>query len=137
MKSIWNVWFIFGLCALAIGLFLLIQQYVLHRRCTVETQGLIGIAYQFKLPYRTLAYKAGDEELSMPLAGSDDLVEGQIVTVVYDPANTKRHYIVEDISTIRILGIAFTIGGIIFILCGYGVSIGFFQEVRTGRFRIN
>ena len=137
MKSIWNSAFIFGLCALTVGLFLLIQQYFLHRRCTAETQGLIGIAYQFKLPYRTLAYKAGNEELSMPLSGSDELVEGQIVTVYYDPANTKRHYIAEDTSIVRILGIAYTIGGIIFMLCGYGVSIGLFQEVRTGRFRIN
>ena len=137
MKSIWNFAFIFGLGALAIGLFLLIQQYILHRRCTVETQGLSGIAYQFKLPYRTLTYKAGDEELSMPLSGSNDLVEGQTVTVVYDPDNTKRHYIIEDTSTVRILGIAFTIGGIIFMLCGYGVSTGLFQEVWTGHFRIN
>ena len=126
MRSIWNFWFIFGLFFTAIGIFILIQQIFLHIKCTEQTEGHIGLAHQFNIPYPTLTFTANGEEYSTPLSGSKNFSEGDTVTVFYNLYNIKHYYIQEDKSNNRIVGIGCTIGGIIFILAGYGVSIGLF-----------
>ena len=129
--SIWNIWFIFGLIFAVIGVFILIKQYVFHKQCTEQTQGNIGISYQFGIPYMTLNFAINGEEYTKPLSGSNNFSEGQAVSVAYNPSNIKQYYIVEDKSNSMIVGIALTIGGIIFMLIGYGLYTGFFPESQV------
>ena len=128
MRSIWNKWFIFGLVFTVIGTLILAHQFLSKYYCSEQTEGLIGVDYQFGLPYKTLTFTANGEKNTLLLYGSLDFSEGDTVTVFYNPSNIKRYYILEDKTNNKIVGIACTIGGIIFMLAGYGVSIGLFTE---------
>ena len=134
--SIWNKWFVFGLIFTVVGITILLQQYIFHKQCTVQTQGLIGTSYQFGLPYKTLTFMANGEEYTTPFSYSKDFPEGETVSVFYKPSNKKHFYIADDTSSILRVGIICCIGGIIFMLCGYGLHIGLFTERRVNRFRI-
>ena len=135
MKNIWNLWFIMGLGFAVIGGFILIQQFTLHKQCTEQTQGIVGTAHQFNRPYLILTFTANGEEHTAPLSGSNDFSDGQTVTVIYNPSNIKRYYILEDKSSITTVGIGCTIGGLILALCGYGIYTGVFSVSRTSRLR--
>jgi len=133
MKSIWNAAFIFGLVFTLIGANMLLQQYIYRVQCTAKAEGKTGTGYQFGMPYKTLVFTANGETYDGPLTSySQNITEGQTVTVVYNPSNIKKYYLLEDESNVFQLGIFVTIGGIIFMLVGYGVYIGLFEEKWIG-----
>ena len=136
MNSIWNKLFIFGLVFTVAGILILLQQNLYHRQCTEKTQGIIGTAYQYNLPYKTITFSTTKgEEHTLPLYGSNEFPDGEAVTVSYNPNNIKRYRIAEDKFNIMRIGIICIVGGVIFMLCGYGVSIDLFTETKVSRFR--
>ena len=131
MRSIWNIWVIIGLSFTVIGIYILLNQFILYRQCTEQTQGIIGTAYQLGMQYRTLNFTVNGEEYTEPLSESNYFSVGQTITIVYNPNNLKQHYIFEDKPNISIVGLGVTIGGIILMLCGYGLYTGFFPESQV------
>ena len=133
MRSIWNFAFIFGLVFTLIGANMLLQHYLYRVQCTAKAEGITGTGYQFGLPYKTLVFTAEGQTYDGPLTSySENITEGQTVTVIYNPSNIKKYYLLEDESNTFKLGIAVTIGGILFMLVGCGVYIGLFEERWIG-----
>jgi len=130
MKSIWNLPFIFGLVATLIGVALLMSQFIKKMTCTEQTEGVIRTAYEkrmgINIPYPEIAYKVNERAYTKPFSGSDKITAGDNVTVCYNPSNPKKFYVLEDNSNMVIVGVAFVIGGIVFMLIGYGLKRGLF-----------
>ena len=135
MKSIWNFAFIFGLITGIFGISFLLFQFITIKICTEHTEGMVTMSYHtikgIDVPYSVLTYTANGVEYTGPFAVSENIGAGDAVTVYYNPANPEKAYILEDKSNSLILGIAFTVGGIVFMLVGYGVRLGLIE----GRFR--
>ena len=129
-----NIWIVMGLGFGAIGLIILLQQFILHRICTGRAEGLIvaGVPFQAGEAARMLTFTANGEKYRLPFSGGNKFTAGDTVTVVYYPSYINRfsYYITEDRSNLRILGIVFTVAGIISILGGAGGNYGWFTERR-------
>jgi hypothetical protein len=138
MRNVWNivkkyinVASVFGLICFIFGVSFTLHQIISHMSCTSQTEGIISTFYHRLMgkdyPYRGLAYAVNGVEYSEPWSGGDSFAEGQTVTVVYNPSNPKKYYILEDKSNAKIVGIAFIIGGIVFTVIGYLVGANVLQ----------
>ena len=133
-RSIWNFWFVFGLVFAVIGLLILLNQAILRVRCTERTTGMIVNGNLQNREFALmLTFTANGEEYRLPFSHSNKMSAGMAVTVAYSPHKIDGYwnsfYIVEDTANTGIMAIICIIGGIIFMLGGYGVSIGLFTEV--------
>ena len=132
MRSIWNLPFIFGLIAAVFGVSFMLGQLVIKLKCIEHTEGVIEMVKETRMgidvAYPGLTYTVNNVVHSKPFSGGS-FPEGKTVTVFYDPSNPKRTYVLEDKSNLRIIGIAFTIGGIVFMLVGYGVYRELFSAI--------
>ena len=132
-QSIWNFWFVFGILITAASVCILINQVVLHFRCTEKTKGLIVQGdFHKRESALMLIFTVEGEGYRLPFAYSDKISVGDIVTVVYNPLKINRYscYILEDVSHTRKVAIICAIGGIVSMLAGYGVHVGWFIETR-------
>jgi len=131
MGSIWNFWFIFGLIIFAVDAAVLIKQFILRTLCTETTQGVIVPGnFAARESAMMLTFTVDYEDYRLPFGYSNKISAGDTVTVAYNPVKITRHscYIVEDVPNLRRMAVICTIAGIVFILLGYGVSIGLFTE---------
>ena len=133
MKSIWNAAFIFGLVFTVIGIVLLLNRVIQHQRNTEQTQGIV-VAGSFadRESALMLTFTANGEAYRLPYGGTNKTSVGDVVTVFYNPAKITQNsfYVLEDQSIVRILTIAALAGGIVFMLIGYGVHMGWFVETK-------
>ena len=128
--NLWNVAFIIGLAAFIFGAAFSLYQFFNRKMCTERAEGAITTGTQFGMPYPKLTYTVNGVEYSKPFSGSETTAGMRNVTVVYNPSNPGKFYILEDKSNNLILGIAFLIGGVVFMLVGFGAYIGLFPEHR-------
>jgi len=139
-SSIFNFAFIFGLIIAAVGICILLSQFIRHRICTEQTQGII-VAGDFlnREAALMLTFTVNGEDYRQPFGGSTDFKPGDIVTVVYNPSKINRYncYILEDKSSLRTIGIICVFGGIVFMLIGFGVYKGWFIETKHFPFSLN
>ena len=108
-NSIWNFWFVAGLVLLAIGGYLLINRFILHRRCTEYTQGKIvtgNVLHPGEFA-RMLTFAVNGTYYRLPFSGGNSFVSGDVVTVFYNPTKIDRHsyYVLEDRFNLKVLGI--------------------------------
>ena len=132
-RSIWNFWFIFGLVVTVIGVYMIVNQIVLNRRCTEQTQGLIVAGKMFeKEAAMMLTFKVNGESYRLPFSYSDKMSVGDTVTVVYNPSKINRYncYISEDTSNTFKMGILCIVSGFLLMLAGYAVHRGWVTETR-------
>ena len=133
MRSIWNIFFIVGLVACGFGLSLLVWQMYTQRSCSEHSEGLIRTAYQQiagkDIPYKELVYTVKGKEHCTPFSGSDTFDIGDRVTVRYNPGDPAKFFILEDKSNTRTIGLAFSIGGLVCSLIGYGVYLGILEII--------
>jgi len=133
-NSIWNVWFIFGLFFVVIGAGVLLNQWMLHRRCTERTQGVIeqGV-FSAREAAMMLTFTVDDEAYRQPFGYSNAMNIGDVVTVVYNPAKINRSncYILEDVPNLRKMGIICMAAGMVFMMAEYAVQRGWFIETKN------
>ena len=130
-RGIWNFAFIFGLVFTIVGIIMLLNQLRLNYQCTERTTGVIDKGNILGGEASVmLNFKVNGEQYRMPFGYSNVVYESMTVTVAYDPANINRHscYILEDAPNTIKVGFACAVGGVIFMIVGYGVSIGLFSE---------
>ena len=131
-RGIWNFAFIFGLVFTVVGVIMLLNQMRMSFQCTERTNGMIenGNIWNGEAALM-LTFTVNGEAYRLPFGYSNEMSEGMTVTVVYNPSKISRYscYILEDAPNTIKMGIACVIGGIIFMLIGYGVSIGLFTEI--------
>ena len=132
-SSILNFWFIFGFIITAVGICILLSQFIRHRICTEQTQGII-VAGDFlnREAALMLTFTVNGEDYRQPFGGSDSFKPGDVVTVVYNPSKINRYncYVLEDKSNLRTMGIICISAGIFLMLAGYGVYKGWFIETK-------
>ena len=131
-NEIWNLPFVFGLVFTVIGILMLQSQIRKNNQCTEKTNGLIVRSDLWNREAALmLTFTANGENYRLPFSYSHKMSEGMAVTVVYDPYDISRRscYILEDARNSIKMGIICIFAGIVFMLIGYGVSIGLFTMV--------
>ncbi|MCL2727511.1 MAG: DUF3592 domain-containing protein [Bacteroidales bacterium] len=133
LKNIWNVPFVFGLVATILGVTFLMNHFIKKKTCSEQTTGIIRAASEVRMGipfiYPELVYTINEIEYVKPYSGDTSFNVGDTLTVCYNPSNPKKTYILESKTNMIILGFAFFVGGIVFMLIGYGVSIGLIEAV--------
>ena len=112
---------------------MLVNQLRMNYQCTERTVGTIEQGNIFGgEAAMMLVFTVNGELYRLPFGHSNEVHEGMAVTVAYAPSNINRYtcYIVEDVSNTIKVGAACAVFGVLFMLIGYGVSIGLFTEVR-------
>ena len=132
-SSIWNIWFIFGVIFISVGVLALLNQIILYFRCTEKTEGMIvrGV-FLDKEAALMLTFTTKGQEYRLPFGHSNEMSEGDTVTVFYSPDKISRYscYILEDVTNFRKMAIICIIGGLVSMLAGYGLFVGWFTETR-------
>jgi len=129
----WNLPFIFGLVAGIFGLSFLLYQIITKAVYTEQTEGTVGLAHENRMgmdiSYTCLTYTANGVVYTRPLSGSNKLAPGDVVTVQCNPSKPEKYYILQDKSNLRIIAVAFIIGGIVLMLIGFAMYRGLFGGI--------
>ena len=140
IKSMLSLWTVFGVICFIIGVSLTLSHIISHITCKTQTEGIVFIISDKimgqDIPRAKLTYTVNGVVYTKDYANNDVKdgfnIAGRKVTIFYNPSNPEKYYILEEKSTVRLLGIVFTIAGVIFILAGYGLARGWFTQTFRG-----
>ena len=123
-----NLPLIIGSVMVGIGITSFLYQYIKQIYCKVEVEGTARILFRkimgTDMPYPALTYTVNGVEYTKPFSGDSSISESVMrggtgsVTVVYNPAKPKQHYILENASGSKIITSVLLCLGPIFIIAG-------------------